>query len=210
MKRILSSLQIAGVMIASLAMVGSALAQTTVVTPNQSLGDYAKKNRKDKDKKDPSVKQYTNDNLPTDDKISIVGATPTADAAASANANAATPAPDKTAKSDTPLAVKPGQSPAERQKIYEQWKGKIAAQKNQIDLMTRELDVAQREYQLRAAAFYADAGNRLRNSASWDKEDADYKQQLAQKQKALEDAKQQLDDMQEQARKAGVPSSSRE
>ena len=63
---------------------------------------------------------------------------------------------------------------------------------------------------MRAAAFYADAGNRLRNSGTWDKEDATYKQQIDQKQKALADAKQQLDDMQEQARKSGVPSSMRE
>lgn len=64
----------------------------------------------------------------------------------------------------------------------------------------------QREYQLRAAEMYADAGNRLRNSAQWDKQDADYKQKIADKQKAVEDAKQKLTDMQEDARKAGVPS----
>ena len=49
--------------------------------------------------------------------------------------------------------------------------------------------MTQREYRLRAAAFYADAGNRLRGSGTWDKEDAQYKQQIAQKQKALDDAK---------------------
>ena len=63
---------------------------------------------------------------------------------------------------------------------------------------------------LRAAAFYADAGNRLRNEATWDKDDAQYKQQIAEKQKAVDDAKKQLEDLQEQARKAGVPSSMRE
>ena len=54
--------------------------------------------------------------------------------------------------------------------------------------------------------MYADAGNRMRNSTQWDKEDADYKQKIADKQKAVEDAKQKLDDMKEEARKAGVPS----
>jgi len=76
--------------------------------------------------------------------------------------------------------------------------------------LTRELDVLQREYQIRAAAMYADAGNRLRNSGNWDQQDAQYKQQIADKQKALDDAKQKLDDMREEARKAGVPSSVRE
>ncbi len=67
----------------------------------------------------------------------------------------------------------------------------------------------QREYQIRAAAMYADAGNRLRNSGDWDKQDAQYKQQIADKQKSLDDAKQKLDDMKEDARKAGVPDSYR-
>jgi hypothetical protein len=58
--------------------------------------------------------------------------------------------------------------------------------------------------------MYADAGNRLRNSAEWDKEDADYKKKIADKKKAVDEAKQQMDDMQEEARKAGVPSSVRE
>jgi len=70
--------------------------------------------------------------------------------------------------------------------------------------------VLQREYQVRAAAMYADVGNRLRNSAEWDKQDTQYKQQIGDKQKALEDAKQKLEELQEQARKAGVPSSIRE
>jgi hypothetical protein len=69
------------------------------------------------------------------------------------------------------------------------------------------MDVMQREYRLRAAAFYADAGNRLRNAGSWDKEDTRYKQQLAEKQKTLDSAKEDLQDLRERARKAGVPSS---
>jgi hypothetical protein len=86
----------------------------------------------------------------------------------------------------------------------------LNSQKEQIDLASRELDVLQREYQLRAAEMYADVGNRLRNSAQWDKQEADYKQKIADKQKAVEDAKQKLDDMQEEARKAGVPAAMRE
>src|SRR2546421_412190 len=77
----------------------------------------------------------------------------------------------------------------------------------QVQLLEREMDVMQREYRLRAAAFYADAGNRLRNAGSWDKEDAQYKQQLAEKQKSVNTAKEELQDMKERARKAGVPSS---
>ncbi len=99
----------------------------------------------------------------------------------------------------------PEQEAAEKKAAeVKQWQDKIDGQKGQIDLAARELDVTQREYQLRAAAMYADAGNRMRNEAEWDKEDAQYKQQIADKQKALDDAKAKLDDIQESARKAGV------
>jgi Spy/CpxP family protein refolding chaperone len=58
--------------------------------------------------------------------------------------------------------------------------------------------------------MYADAGNRMRNESNWDQQDAKYKQDIADKQKALDNAKQQLEDIQEQARKAGTPASVRE
>jgi hypothetical protein len=76
--------------------------------------------------------------------------------------------------------------------------------------LSRELDVLQREYQIRAAAMYADAGNRLRNQADWDKQDTQYKQQIADKQKAVDEAKQKLEELQENARKAGAPTSVQE
>ena len=192
-----------------LMLIGHAVAQTQVVTPTDSLGDYARKVRQEK--KPSTAKKYDNDNLPVNDKLSVVGNAP-ADAAAAATDNSQTSA-GATAQSvdtDKKPEVKPAETPQERQKVYDEWKQKISAQKDHIDLLTRELDVTQREYQLRAAAFYADAGNRLRNSGAWDKEDADYKQKITDKQKALDEAKQQLDDMQEQARKSGIPSSVRE
>jgi hypothetical protein len=65
----------------------------------------------------------------------------------------------------------------------------------------------QRESQIRAAAFYADAGNRLRNSAEWDNQDRKYKEQIADKRKSIDEAKTQLSDLQEQARKSGMPNS---
>jgi hypothetical protein len=170
----------------------------------EPLGDYARTARKDKDKEQKSAKKYDNDNLPVNDKLSIVGPEPEAPATGTSPAAAA----DGAAPPATVPA--PGSSPADRQKATDEWKAKIAAQKDQINLASRELDVAQREYRLRAAAMYADAGNRLRNSGTWDKEDTQYKQQIAAKQKAVDDSKKKLDDMQEQARKSGVPSSARE
>lgn len=197
---------------------------------NAPLGDYARQARKQKGQQTPAAKTFDNDNLPKDDKLSVVGQAPaeTADASAAAGngettaapADGAAPAPaaapasgDADAAGQTAGAAdkKPAEDEAaQKQKMFKEWQAKIQAQQGQIDMMTRELDVANREYRLRAAAFYADAGNRLRNAGSWDKEDTQYKDQIADRQKKLEEAKKQLEDLQEQARKAGVPSSMRE
>lgn len=194
---------------------------TSSSAPGSSLGDYARQIRKDPGAK-TTPKVFDNDNLPREDKLSVVGQKAAAPAEtttenktapaegapesgeAKAAAEAKTPVEQKppAASSDKPLPDE-----AAKQAAAKQWEDKIAAQKAQIDLLGRELDVLQREYQIRAAAMYADAGNRMRNQADWDKQDAQYKQQIADKQKAIDDAKQKLDDMQEEARKAGMPPS---
>ena len=191
----------------------------------QSLGDYAKQIRKEPDAK-AKPRVFDNDNLPKDDKLSIVGTPPPPPSDKSDEAKAdesksdeskpqdsaaegtktgteGKPAADKTAEG----AAKAPDDEAARQAALKQWTEKLNTQKQQIDLLTRELDVVQREYQIRAAAMYADAGNRLRNQADWDKQDAQYKQQIADKQKSLDEAKQKLTDLQEEAHRAGMPNS---
>jgi hypothetical protein len=206
MKRI-THVWIAAVILAGL-MATFASAQDS--TQEQPLGDYARAVRKDK--KTAAAKQFDNDNMPVDDKLSVVGGAGSSTAAdKSQAANTAADASEADKKTDDkPPSIQPGESKEDRQKTYDSWKDRLTDQKAKLDLLNRELDVEQREYQLRAAAMYADAGNRMRNSGAWDKEDADYKQKIADKKKAVDEAKQQLDDMQEDARKAGVPSSVRE
>jgi hypothetical protein len=217
-----------------------AQSQSTTTTQNSSsgtssgtsLGAYARQVRKD-----PGTvskpKVFDNDNLPKTDKLSVVGqtsATATVNSADAKTANSDQAAPaagenksssdakasgDKTASANKPAPLTADKAPAPedeaaRQAGAKQWSDKLTAQKDQIDLLTRELDVLQREYQIRAAAMYADAGNRMRNSADWDKQDTKYKQDIADKQKALDDAKQKQEDIQEEARKAGVSASVRE
>jgi hypothetical protein len=184
---------------------------------SEPLGDYARAVRKEKkQEKLESGKRFDNDNLPKTDKLSVVGNAaqePATSSDADAQAAQDNSQPQKAQtdqKGDESAKIaesKPGEPAKDRQKMYDEWKKKISAQQEQVNLLTREMDVMQREYRLRAAAFYADAGNRLRNAGSWDKEDAQYKQQLAEKQKTLDAAKEELQDLRERARKAGVPSS---
>lgn len=202
MKRIV--LSALSVMIVSI--FATALARAQADTSSQSLADYAKKVKQQQGQKPPASKHFDNDNLPKSDHLSVVGAQPEPGTEAQAK-------PEDGSNGDADKSADKGSSPSspeEKQAFYEGWKKRIADQKAAIDLDARELDVLQREYRMRAAAVYADVGNRLRNSAQWDKEDADYKQKITDKEKTVSDAKQKLEDMQEEARKAGVPSSFRD
>jgi hypothetical protein len=214
----------------------AALGLSLASAQDASLGDLARQVRKQKGQATPTAKKFDNDNLPAEDKLSVVGQAPpeppAAETAAAANndgapqginqpkptptaADGSAPSPTSADSDQKPGSTADAKSPSEdeqaqKKQMWEGWKKRIEDQKGQLDLLARELDVQDREYRLRAASFYADAGNRLRNSTAWDKEDSQFKDQIAAKQKQLEDAKKQLEDMQEQARKAGVPSSMRD
>jgi hypothetical protein len=175
-----------------------------------SLADYARQIRKDNPQPKSKPKVFDNDNLPKDDKLSVVGEQPSVVADKSSETMPADSAGNAPAATDKKSAAAAEDDQAKRQAALKEWQQKLTAQKDQIDLLDRELDVLKREYQIRAAAFYADAGDRLRNSAAWDKQDTQYKQQIADKQKGLDDAKQKLEGLQEEARKAGIPAAMRE
>jgi hypothetical protein len=195
MKRILY-FSIAGVLMAGMAIGASAQSATSDAPQAQSLGDLARSQKANK--KPDTSKHFDNDTMPHSDKLSVVGQSPeSSDGAATAN-DGTQPA----AVATQPAA----QTAADKQQAASDLKDKIADAQSRVDLLSRELNVAQKEYQLRAASFYGDAGARLRNASEWDKEDAASKDTLAGKQKELDDAKQELSDLQEQARKAGVNS----
>src|SRR5208282_3150867 len=156
----------------------------------QSLGDYAREARKNKTETSSASHHYDNDNLPTGEALSVVGPPASDDKAAQGTETSSAP----TAKAP---AGDPAAAAAEMTK-------KIDKQKEKIESLSHELDLDQREYRLRAAAFYGDAGERLRSSAQWDKDDAQYKSDIESKQKAIEAARQELDELREQARKAGI------
>lgn len=210
----------------------SGLLFTMAAAQNDSLADYARQRKKEKQTEPAPKKVYDNDNLPRTEHLSVVGQQPpappesisgesTGENASEGKGDSAAPAPQAAdqgaapaesaqTKAEAPRSTTPGESVEDRQKVHADWQAKISEAKQAVDLAQRELDVVQREYKLRAAAVYADVGYRLRNSAQWDKEDRDFKQQIEAKQKALDAARKKLADTQEQARKAGVPPKARE
>jgi hypothetical protein len=188
---------------ASLILLGASLAAA------QSLGDYARTTRKTKPQTVASTSHhYDNDNLPKNDHVSVVGPEVSAspeNPPVSATATDPTSADPTSAKPKADATKDPAKDPkseaADPKKALQK---KIDELKQKVNALNRELDLSQREYRLRVAAIYSDAGYRLRNAAMWDKEEAQYKQETAEKQKALEAARQDLENAQEEARKAGL------
>jgi len=162
----------------------------------QSLGDYARTARKNKVEPSPTTRHYDNDNLPTTETLSVVGQ--------SLGANSAAPVPAEASKATEQKAA------VDRQKAADELNKKIQAQQEKINALNHELDLDQREQRLRAAAFYTDAGTRLRNPGQWDKDQAQDANDAAEKRKALDAARQQLEQMQEDARKAGITQKEKE
>lgn len=199
-------------LVRSLVVLGLACAFTVGASAQQSLGELARQARKDKPATEGSPKVITNDDLNSSAPAIRPEASTTenssaeaADSSAKAPADAQA-APDKAAAAAADKdKAKPANADEEQAKLEKQWQDKLAAQKDQISLLERELDVLQRENKLRVANYYADAGSRLRNQAKYAEEDRKYHDDIQAKQKAIDDAKAKLADMKEEARKAGVP-----
>ncbi len=186
------------------------LAATAAVAQQQpSAAEMARSSRRQAPPKPAKV--YDNDNLPTSAPITVLGVV-NAPEAATTEAK-----PDDQASTDAnaPKEAKPKTEPKTEQKtdddaakkLQEQWHSKLGDQRKEISTLQRELDILQREYRLRQASLYADAGNSLRDPAKWAADDRQYQQQIAEKGHQLDSAKQKLEDLREQARKAGVPAS---
>ena len=159
----------------------------------QDLGALVRQQREQK--KPAAKKVYTNDDFATQP-------TPAADAAATPAADAKPEAKTDTA-ADAKAVAKPS-SAADKSKAQAALQEQVNAQKAQIATLTRELDIADREYKLRVASWYADAGNSLRDPKKWQDEQRAKEAELADKKKAIDDAKAKLADMIEQGRKEGL------
>jgi len=190
------------------ACAGAALGQAT----SQPLGDYARSVKKSKAAPAPAAaKVYDNDNLPTAASVSVVGnsaaGTDNANNSEAKDANAPSAPAGATADKKEDPQIKAGQPIDQRKEALDVWKQKLDDQNDKIKTLAHELDIVEREYRVKASEYYADTARRTQNPTGFAKDDADYKNQIADKQKTLDDAKAKLNDLQEEARKAGAPTS---
>jgi hypothetical protein len=180
----------------------STIAAAQAQQTQQSLGDYARGLKKTQGPAQTSAKVvYDNDNLPTG-TLSVVGKTP--DSASDQDQSNDGQAADKDKDKD---ALKPGQTPEERNKALAALTAKLDEQKSKVSLLTRELSVLQGEYKLKATNFANDPQQRVQNPNGFAVEGAKYQQQIADKQKDLDAAKATLAAIQDEARKSGAPNS---
>ncbi len=195
MKRVILALVAA--VFATIGLSAAAAAQTS----SPSLGDYARSVRQTKSQDiKTSPKVYDNDNLPSA-TISVVGgasksgAQPGNDNGGGVQStNGPSAADSNNEKSaDQKEKVSPGQSLQDRQKVFDGWKSRIDDQKKKIDQLAHDLDSYQHNSTMAQVSVWPQTQQ--------------YGEKLAEKQKALDQAKAQLSDLQEQARKAGVPAS---
>lgn len=170
------------------------------VAQQKSLGEAARQARKNKPA-EPTTKVITNDDIAS--PPSKPADSPAQSSTATASNAASTAASEKSA-TDSKSDAKPNLSAGEQTTVDKEWQDKVAAQKDQISLLERELDVLQRENKLRAATFYGDAGNRLRDEKKYAEDDRKYRDQIDAKQKELDAAKAKLDQIRDDARKAGA------
>lgn len=165
----------------------------TICAAAQSVADAARQPKPAK----KAAKVYTNDEIPSVDTSKDAAPAKSPDSVKSTN-----PTADKDGKADE--ANKKEAAPEEAKKAEEELKSRITAQKQKVAENERELQLTDREYKLRAAVFYADAGNRLRDDKKWADAERKYKDDMACLQQDLTNNKQKLDDLREEARKAGI------
>jgi predicted RNase H-like nuclease (RuvC/YqgF family) len=144
----------------------------------QSLGDVAREHRQ-KQSKDAHTtrKVVTNEDIPE-------------------HAEPVSCTSESTDEHDTA----PGSPASNDTRAGEQWKAKIAAQKNSVAALQNQID------KINSSIHFVEA-NRYYNGVQYNERQAQKQDEVQRLQKQLDEQKKNLEDMQESARKAGLGSS---
>jgi hypothetical protein len=177
-------------------------AQSQSLPPGERSSDLGKKNPHHSTK---AIKVYENDNLPSAATLSVVG-TSTKEMGRDSNSlgnnhgQGNTPEFQNTTDNSNRQnhkseEIKPGQSPGERQQAYAEWGKRIRDERKNVNQLAWELDDLKRNPPMSVAVFHLWPDDQL------------YLESITEKQKALDRARAALSDLEDQARRVGVPSS---
>lgn len=181
---------------AIIALLGTgAAAQTLSTAPQQSVVEAARKARAEKKESSKPVRVFTDDDVRNlKGTVSVVGAAPPSDGAGKPAETAAAPgqekAPDKSAAAE-PEA-----------KDEASWRKKFAGARKTLADDNKELDILQREYNLKQQQFYTDPNTALKQQNS--REDLNKTlDQINTKKQDIEKDKQAIADLEDELRKSG-------
>lgn len=175
-------------------------AATALASAQEPLGDVARQERAKP--KPQAAKVITNEDLPSA-KADVLANEP---AATGKKADSdADQGEEATSADGKPAKAKNGPLTAdEKIKQIEMWKTKIATQEAKVHSLDQEVQQIDRDYRLRMSAYYADLGMRLRDEGHWADEEKKYHEDIATKQKQRDAERDKLEDMKDQARRAGI------
>lgn len=167
----------------------------------ESLADYAKKQREQQKPASPTTHVWTNDDI-----ASSPSASAPAPAASSSDSKAASA--DKDKKDDKAAAKSPSDmSSEERAKAEADWKKKIGDQKAKVASLEHEAEIADRENKLRTISWYTTTSKALLDQKAWSDQQKKYEDEKADRDKKIADAKAELEKMRDDLHKAGFSSS---
>ena len=158
----------------------------------ESVAEAARKAREQKKNQPKPAKVFTNDDLPTMGGVSVVGAAAPAEKEDSATTPEA---------SDKKAAGKKAAAP-EEEKGEAYWRKRFAEARTRLRDAEKELDILQRELNLKQTQYYSDPTQALQEQYNR-KEIDTYRQKIADKQKEVDQLRQALSDLEDELRRAG-------
>lgn len=157
----------------------------------QTLADRARELRKQKRTPAANEKVYTNESLSLRPAPSITETKP------SDAKDAKTPAADEGEDAPSPEE--------EKAALAADFRARITKAQGELATLQREVNIAQRENQIQTAQFYADAGNRLRDERKFAEEQKRIIADLQDKQRKITETQALIEQLRDQARRAGIP-----
>ena len=178
-----------------------------------SLGEAARRAQEQKKEAPRAKRVYGNEDLATAGTISVVGSAPASGSttpsgsAAGTTGSAATDTTTSTATGTaTGATAKPGDKAKDSAAAEAAWRKKYSELRDKIALKAKEIDVTQRELNLKQQQYYSDPNVALREQYS--RSDInDSKTKIDDMRRELVEMQAQLTDLDDQLRRAGLPSS---
>lgn len=188
----------------------------------QSLGDVARENR---NTPHPRAKRVvTNDEIPSVDTLSTAPVKAKTKATAEDKGGDDKDSPKAESKTDPKAESKAGgdkaapakelapasaaseleKRDAEQKKQAAEWNSKFSLQREKISVLERDLKVGEQEFQQKQLVHMSDVNARVNGQQQYAESERLDKEDLAQRQQKLNEEREKLGSMQEEARRAGV------